>query len=239
MFVVMLEDGMSKKTSERSQFSAEEILNEAGEESFPASDPITWTLGSSHTHYDIQGNDNNHTALGQLLAFEHHVILTVMTIVKYLSHHIADDKKIDPELIDQLISFSSEFIEKFHQCDDRILDHLTKGEAQLSQYLIHDLRHEHVYGKQMFHNLKMTFNNYLKEKREAKLELINLLKDIYDLYTNHIAKEDEYMLPAIAALIDLKTQEKLASHFVEMKKVVCLNQYRKLMNVAHKLSKTK
>jgi len=194
-----------KKSGNDNKPSIDKIIVEAGEESFPASDPVAWTLGTDA----VPMADSQQHDLVQMISVEHRLIRQALNRVEIIIKTLQDQQKISADKIQMLYDFFDLFVAKYHHPhEEALFPFLKAGREHLSEYLLTDLHQEHQYSDHILSEIKKQHDNN---------QLIKLLKDLHDLHLNHTAKEDEYILPVINKLIDPNQQKSLLEKFMKEK----------------------
>ena len=221
---------MKKTKTQRGSKPSESLIDEAGAESFPASDPLAWNLGTAAASPGKQ----NKNKIAYSLFKDHELIKkvtnSILILIKNLSMH---QQRLDKQALKELVHFFQHFVEQNHHKKENLLyDLLNKQKLQPSSYLLKDLQREHAFGHELLKKLKQLSPTIsTQDKAEPQEKIIQLLRDIHHLYLTHIQKEEEYILPHIEKLVDKKTQTKLLEQFEKINKKINLEEYKHLLEL--------
>lgn len=208
-------------------------IDEASAESFPTSDPPAWTLGTNKEAADAEKTIVND--LTQRLIREHHAVMIAAQSIAKFTQQIEQEQSINIPALNQLSDFFINFVNKCHQPKEEILlSHIMQSTQHPSNYLMNDLLHEHASGKELIQDLQRTIGEYEEDKKTWKSQLINILHALQHLYSNHIAKEDEYILPMIETLTP-SNKSKLLKKFDDIEKHLEKTSYKQYIEFAENL----
>lgn len=219
--------GSSKLTN-----NPESLLDEAGDESFPASDPLAWNGAG---HLPLSQNKNQRDQVAHLLANDHELIKKVVQAIAILIKNINNINNINLAALQELTHFFQHFVEKIHHQKEALLYKLLNNsheKNQISNYVVNDLLHEHQFSHELLTRLENFSVNDEKNTKKNIEKIIVLLNDMHHFYLTHVQKEEEYILPNIHNALDESSQQEILSKFKKIDESLNLEKYKLLLELA-------
>lgn len=212
----------------------DKTIDEAGKETFPSSDPPAWTLGTTRAAHAATYADARDVS--EILAYEHHVIRKVIDVIIYAIKIMQAGKPINMTLFKDVVLFLHEFVDECHHKKEEILFPLLRhGENHPTDYVLNDLKHEHDTGNYMLNSLQAIITAQEQTGTVSNDALIDLLQDLQDLHHNHLAKEDEYIIPAINKILKKEQQDQLLEEFAKIDQHLAPKSHEQLIQMADDL----
>lgn len=146
-----------------------------------------------------------------MLIREHRVILQVVEGLKNVAHAILDGEPADPTLLRDAISFMRDYADRFHHAKEEnlLFPSLVGHGVPLHGCPIDALLSEHRRGRELVSALATELENYTVGDPGAGPAIVSTIDAMFDLYTNHIWKEDEMVFPMVERLLPIEERARL------------------------------
>ncbi len=187
-----------------------DIVQEASEESFPASDAPAWG-----TRESPPPTVDHNTA--EILLHEHQVILKMIKGIDQLVENLQRNKPIGKEKISDTQEFIHTFVEGYHHRKERrsLLHAIKSGQLKAKEYPHDFFIQEHKKARQLEQKLEQLSQVMPNDSSSQNDQLIKTLLEIKGLYFTHIQNEEQLIFPLIK-LLDKNLQESL---FTQIQKI--------------------
>ncbi|MBI2846522.1 MAG: hemerythrin domain-containing protein [Chloroflexi bacterium] len=157
-----------------------------------------------------------------MLEEEHRYIQKVVGAMAVMAEALEMGQKVDVETLKGIVEFMRTFADKCHH---------GKEEAYLFPTLVGKgvpvrgcplaiLTAEHLRGRTLVRELSETTEAYAKDGPEAKRALVECLRDMTNLYPNHIWKEDYLLFPMTNKILTSEEQQELQDKFEKVEESI-------------------
>ena len=153
-----------------------------------------------------------------MLTHEHQYILKVVNSLKAFGEQIERGGPVDVDTYRGIVEFMREFADKCHHGKEEALLFPAMEEKGVpeSGCPLEALRSEHVKGRQLVAALDEAINAYTPGEASAIAKILTATRGIYQLYPNHIWKEDEMVFPMVERLFNSDELRKLKTDFEQV-----------------------
>jgi hemerythrin-like domain-containing protein len=144
------------------------------------------------------------------LMIEHRLIERVIKVLPEMSKRMTERGEIEPNLIDTTVDFIRMYADRTHHGkEEEILfrDLSKRNLTEEDQRLMKALVDEHVYARQTVKELVAAKERYLKRDKGALATITDKLEGLFNLYPEHIRKEDRVFFPASMKYFSREEQE--------------------------------
>jgi len=166
------------------------------------------------------------------LMIEHRLIEHMVALLKIELDRIGAYGRIDPDFIDNAVSFMKEFSDiSHHGKEEKILfaELSKKPLAREMKKMMDDLIEEHRFMRKLVNDLVRAKDNYMQLNPDAKAQIIACLNSLAEFYPPHIEKEDKhFFIPAMDYLSDGEKDSMLRA-FQEFDSLLFHDEYRMMV----------
>ena len=151
------------------------------------------------------------TSALEMLSEEHQNILKVIQLLMDEAS-FNQDKEINTELFQKIISFFREYADKFHHAkeEDILFIELRKDDVSMHCDPTEQMEHEHVLGRNFVNKIEEGLNELNKEKiSDNAFAFANMLRE-------HISKEDHILYPMAEQALSQEKKDAILEEFNEV-----------------------
>lgn len=163
------------------------------------------------------------------LMIEHRLIEKVIRILPEMAKGMIEKGQIEPNLIDATVDFIRIYADRTHHGkEEEILfrdlskRNLTEEDQRLMKALVDD----HVYARQTVRELVAAKERYLQGDRGALATLVSKMEGLFNLYPEHIRKEDRVFFPASMKYFSREEQEVMLKEMWEFDRGMIHEKYK-------------
>lgn len=135
------------------------------------------------------------------LMIEHRLMERMLALLKKEADRIEREKNINAEFLDTAIDFNRTYVDRGHHGKEEEILLKELGEKDLSdehRRIIREILEEHDQARKAIAELEDRKTDFLKGDRESLSGLVRTARFLVELYTGHIAKEDNhFFLPCM------------------------------------------
>lgn len=150
----------------------------------------------------------------ETLEEDHKLISRVVGLLPKVRRDI-EKGTVDERVLSDIIQFFSEFADGFHHAkeEDQLFPSLVQQGVSQKGCPLRALTLEHQQGRSLMNGLIAFVRRYQEGDSEATKTISEILKNIEDLYTDHIWKEDYLLLPMSEKVLSNSSRDALAKGF--------------------------
>ena len=174
----------------------------------------------------------------QVMGAEHRIIKTVVKALGNLALAVEKGQPADMALLSTAVEFFRVYADKLHHGKEEALffPMLVKRGVPPQGCPIGGLTQEHVKGRALVGTLEERITFYSQKKPGAQDGLVQVLREIVDLYQNHIWKEDAMVFPMAGRILMKADQQELSEKFAGVDRSVGLEVIARLERFAKGLA---
>lgn len=154
------------------------------------------------------------------LKAEHRAIERMLSVLECVCNDIEAGKPIDPEHLVQMLTFFTEFADRFHHAKEEdllfpelVLAGLPADDAPLAPFL-----DEHIAGRGHIGRMRAAIVEYRAGDSAAAATIVANGRTYIDLLRDHIKKEDQMLFPIADSRLAADQQARLARGFAAVER---------------------
>ena len=174
------------------------------------------------------------------LMIEHRLIERVIKVLPEMSKRMTERGEIEPNLIDTTVDFIRMYADRTHHGkEEEILfrDLSKRNLTEEDQRLMKALVDEHVYARQSVRELVAAKESYLKGDKGALATIVNKMEGLFNLYPEHIRKEDRVFFPASMKYFSREEQEVMLKEMWEFDRGMIHEKYKMVAAILEGIGK--
>ena len=174
----------------------------------------------------------------QVMEAEHRLIETVVKALGGVAAALEKGQPADAAMLDTAVEFFRIYADKLHHGKEETLffPMLVKRGVPPQGCPIGGLNHEHEKGRALVRALAEQAPAYAQGRPGAKEGLLETLHGIFDLYQNHIWKEDAMVFPMADKVLTAADQKELTEKFAEVDNTIGFDAIARLERFARSLA---
>ena len=143
---------------------------------------------------------------------EHRKIERMVALITLEAERLTEDESADPDpdFIDTALTFMREYADECHHGKEEDILFAELEEQEISdehEQIMERLLSDHEQGRELSADLEAATDAYVEGDEEARMEIVEALQGLADLYPDHIATEDErFFIPVMDYLSDEKKE---------------------------------
>ena len=158
----------------------------------------------------------------EVLEQEHRFIAQVASAAGRLADELAIDLPVEVETLQNIVEFMQLYADKSHHGkeEDRLFPLLEKRGVPMRGCPVEALTREHTMGGVLVKGLAEAVEAIQKADPSAKENLVKNLRDIAELYPNHIWKEDYLLFPMPNKVLSVEDRQNLSLGFEKVEESI-------------------
>lgn len=174
----------------------------------------------------------------ETLEEEHKLISRVVRLLPKVRRDV-ETGTVDECVLPDIIQFFSEFTDEFHHAkeEDRLFPALVQKGVSQKGCPLGALTFEHQQGRNLMNGLNAAIKRYREGDSEATKTISEILKNMGELYTDHIWKEDYLLIPMSEKVLSSPDREALAKDFAGVQEKFGSGFLEQYKSIVEKLEK--
>ncbi len=174
----------------------------------------------------------------QTMQAEHRLIESVVKALGDAATAIEKGRQPDANMLTNAVGFLRTYADKLHHGKEEawFFPMLVRRGVPPQGCPIGGLNREHEKGRALVKALADHVSACQQRQPGSQQELLTTLREILDLYRNHIWKEDAMVFPMAEKLLTAADQEELAAKFAEVDRSIGLDTLARLEHFARSLT---
>ncbi len=208
-----LQQWLSGLLSPFSQGKKLDVIDEASDESFPASDPPAWA-GSENKAADLLKLKDPLAVLKE----EHRALMKAAYLLHEQIERLEQNKGAQVQVLTKLIAFFKQFIEDAHYQKESqlLLPALKRCGAPLGDCSLTLLEQDHERSQALLNTLENLLPACEKNESLIRQKLMETLTELKELYTRHTLKEENFVFPLAEKYLSAGVQKTLFEAFADI-----------------------
>jgi len=173
-----------------------------------------------------------------LLMREHRLIERMIKLMTVELSRISETNKVDSNFIDIAIDFLRTYADRCHhgkEADILFRDLAKKKMSVDHNRIMQELIQEHVYARKTVGDLEKAKESHSKGDVEALNDILKLIKDLVELYSKHIEKEDKRFFFPCMEYLTKQEQESMVQEFLDFDRRMIHEKYEKIVDGIEKV----
>lgn len=167
------------------------------------------------------------------LMIEHRLIERMVALLKKAGEKVETNKTIDTCFLGQAVDFFRSYADRCHHGKEEDILFRSLQTRQLSaghKEILAGLLADHVRARELVAALANARQQYLQKETQAEKAIRECLKNIVELYTAHIQKEDQQFFIPSMQYFTKDEQAAMLDEFEEFDKMLIHEKYKKLID---------